>query len=143
MLAIQSRRLAVNDVEPELRSDDNLLSLPAERTPEQLFIFVRPINFRRVEKIDPQLQRPIDRGQRLLLIRRPIRLAHPHTPEALGRNNESLRSQLALVHTHNATPLRLSASPREPSPDEPALTEQRNKPLRIRFSRYASRIERQ
>ena len=98
MLAVQSGRLAVDNVEAELRGDDDLIALAAQRATDQLLILIGPINLGRIEEIDSQLQRPIDRRQRLLLIRRPIRLAHAHAAEPLGRNDETLRSQLALVH---------------------------------------------
>src|ERR1043166_2547050 len=103
VLAIESSHLAVFDLPSELRGDDDLVALPAQRASDQLFVLVRPVNFGRVEEIDPQLQRAIDGRQRLLLIRRPIRLAHPHAPKTLCRNDESLRSEFAFVHARNAT----------------------------------------
>src|SRR3712207_3014026 len=40
----------------------------------------------------------MDRGDRLLLVRGALELAHPHAPEAQGRDDEPPASQVALVH---------------------------------------------
>ncbi len=98
VLAVQPDHLAVFDLPAELRGDDDLVAFSAQRTADQLFVGVRPIDLGRVEEIDAEVQRAIDRGQRFLLVRRPVRLAHPHATETFRGDNETLRSESAFVH---------------------------------------------
>jgi len=98
VLAIQPYHLPVFDLPAELRGDDDLVAFSAKRSADQFFIDVRPIHLGRVEEVDPQLQRAIDRGQRFLLVRRAVRLAHPHASKTFRGDDQTLRSESAFVH---------------------------------------------
>src|SRR5687768_15548366 len=80
--------LPVLDVPSELRGDDHALALTAQRAPEQLLIRERPVHLRRIEQRHTEIDGAMDRGDRLLLIRLAIRLAHAHATEAEGGDLE-------------------------------------------------------
>src|SRR5215469_2738890 len=84
--------------DPEFRRQHNFFALPANRFPNQFLILERPVNVRRVEKIDSQLERPVNRRDRFLVVARAIKLRHPHTAEPNLRNREAASSPFARLH---------------------------------------------
>jgi hypothetical protein len=80
----------------ELGRDHVLVAVALDRSPDELLVGHRTVQLRGVEEVDPELERPLDRGDRLALVGRPVerRLPHAHEPEL--RRLE--RSKLARVH---------------------------------------------
>src|SRR6266568_6597967 len=60
--------------------------LPLDRPTDQLFVRVRPVDIRRVEKVDAQFQRPMNRRDGFLIVTPAIKFRHPHAPQPLGRD---------------------------------------------------------
>jgi hypothetical protein len=68
----------------ELGGDHILVPAALDRPADQLLVGHRPVQLRGVEEVDPQLQRSLDRGDRLVLVGRPVEGRHPHAAEPEG-----------------------------------------------------------
>ena len=66
-----------------------------QRASEELFVRERPVHLGRVEERHAELERAVDRGDRLALVGRAVGLAHPHAAEAEGGDFEPLAAELA------------------------------------------------
>ena len=77
----------------ELGGDDRLVAAPGQRLADEHLVGVRPVHVGRVEEVDPELERPVDGGGRLVVVGRTVEVGHPHAAQALARDHESLRSE--------------------------------------------------
>ena len=89
---------AVADSEAELGCDDDALAPSAQRPADQLFVRVRPVNLGSVEKVDPEIERSMNRCDGLGFVRRTVCRGHPHAAEPKGRDGQTMRSKLTLFH---------------------------------------------
>src|SRR5213594_15581 len=77
----------------EFRGDDRLLTAALERLSEKLFALAAAVNIGRIEKVDPGIERGIERG-------RGSRGIRPPTEVVASQANEThvKRSKLAIFH---------------------------------------------
>src|SRR5205807_10244244 len=78
------------------------------RSAHELLVGERAVHVRRVQERDPQVERPLNRGDRLGVVATAVKLRHPHTSQAQGRHREALPAKRALLHV--TTPSRRSVS---------------------------------
>ena len=101
------------DAPRELGGEDVLVAVALDRPPDELLVGHRPVELGRVEEVDPELQRALDRRDGLALVGRAVEGRHPHAPQAEGGDLE--RSELARVHccsmVGGRSERRLSTSP--------------------------------
>lgn len=95
---------AIVEPEAELGGELHLIPPVAEGAAEKLLIGEGTIAFRAVEEVAAQLDGAMKSGDRLRLVRRPVRLAHAHAAEANGANPQALGAQLPLAHCHEPHP---------------------------------------
>jgi hypothetical protein len=74
----------------ELRRQHHLVASSEKCTAEQLLVRERAVHVGGVEEGDPELDCPMDRGDRLGVVARTVELAHPHAAEALCRDDETI-----------------------------------------------------
>src|SRR5581483_709093 len=79
----------------------DLVPPPVDRPADELLVAAEAVHVGGVEEEDSELERPVDRRDRLLLVGRPIERRHPHAPEALRGDLEALSER---THVHQATP---------------------------------------
>ncbi len=93
-------------LEPEAEFGGEIHSIPpvAEGAAEKLFVGVWAVAFGRIEEVAAQLDGAMKSGDRLRLVRRPVRLAHAHAAEPNGANPQALGAQLPLAHRHEPHP---------------------------------------
>src|SRR5205807_9465740 len=94
--------LPVLDPPAELRRDDDALPPAPERTAEELLVLERTVDFRGIEERRAELERALDRRQRLRLVGRAVRLTHPHAAEAERRDLETLATELSFRKHHSS-----------------------------------------
>jgi hypothetical protein len=82
----------------ELGGQHHLVAVSGDRPPDQPLVGERSVHVGGVQQGDAQLQRPVDGGDRLLLVGRPIRLAHHQAAQADGRDPQTLTAERALLH---------------------------------------------
>ena len=80
----------------ELGRDHVLVAPALDRAADQLLVGQRAVQLRGVEEVDPELQRPLDRRDRLVLVGRAVEGRHAHASEPEGGYLE--RSELAGFH---------------------------------------------
>jgi hypothetical protein len=80
----------------ELRRQHDVLAPVANRASDELLVRERPVHVSRVEKIHAEIERAMNRGDRLRVVVRAVELRHSHAAEADGRDGE--RAKLALLH---------------------------------------------
>jgi hypothetical protein len=80
----------------ELRRDHVLVAVALDRAPDELLVRQRPVQLRRVEEVDPELQRAPDRRDRLAFVAGAVERRHPHAAQPQRRNLEVC--QFAPVH---------------------------------------------
>src|SRR4029079_9164240 len=73
-----------------------------DRVADELLVLAHPgaVDVRGVEERDAELEGPVDRGRRLVLVRLPVPGRHPHAAEALLGDLEPL-SERSPVHRQN------------------------------------------
>jgi hypothetical protein len=84
--AVEADRLPALDPPAELGREHDAVAAPRERAPEQLLVRERPVDLGGVEEVHPELERPIERRERLRLVGLAVRLAHPHAAEPEARH---------------------------------------------------------
>src|SRR5438067_546630 len=82
----------------ELGCDDDLFAMPSQRAADQLFISVRSIHVRGIEKSDAELERARNCGERFFIIAAAIEVRHAHAAETDRRNARSASPKLSLFH---------------------------------------------
>ena len=109
--AIQFRTdlFSVLDAEAELRRDHDPIALARERAPEQQLVGVRTVDLRRIEERATQVDRAMNRRDRLGLVGGAIGLAHAHAAQTYLRYFESPAAELAYAQRHRVSPLRENA----------------------------------
>jgi len=98
--AVEPGLPAVGDAEAELGRNRHLVAPTLQRAAEQLLVDEGPIDLGRVEKGAAELDRPVQRRDRLRLIGRPVGLAHAHAAEADGRDFQPLAAELVSAEAH-------------------------------------------
>ena len=81
-----------------------------ERSVDQLVIVPLSIARRGVEKVDAEIERPVQGGDRLVVIRRPVGAGHAHATQRQVRHFEFRRTELNVFHRILRTAPRVSAS---------------------------------
>ena len=76
--------------DPELGRQHDLVAAVGDRFADEPFIGERPVDVGRVEQVDAELQRVLDRRDRLALVQASVKLRHPHATQPLGRHDEPL-----------------------------------------------------
>jgi len=84
----------------ELGGDHHAVAAIGDRATDELLVRERAVHVRRVEQRHPQLERAVDRGDRLALVGRPIELGHAHAPEPLLGDDEALATEWTLGRRH-------------------------------------------
>ena len=92
-----ARAVVVADV-AELRREHDLVPPVADRFAHELLVRTAAVHVGRVEEVDAELERSVDRRDRLALVGRSVELRHPHAAEAESGDLESLCAELASVH---------------------------------------------
>src|SRR5260370_41362823 len=80
----------------KFRRYDDLSATSSQCAPEQLLIGVRAIHVGRIEECDAELERAMNCGERFFLVSPPIKIRHPHAPEADRRNDRAASSKVSL-----------------------------------------------
>ena len=70
----------------ELRGQHDLLAPPADGLAHEDLVRMGAVDVGGVQEVDPQLQGPVDRGDRLGFVAGPVELAHPHAAQPQGRH---------------------------------------------------------
>ena len=110
-------RPAVAERADELRRHDVVVPAALDRAADELLVGAAAVHLGRVEERDPELERPVDRGDRLRVVAAPaVEGRHAHAPEALLRYDEPLAERPFLhgwtVAVHGYTARRSWPSPR-------------------------------
>src|SRR5947207_4340690 len=98
--AVETRGFSVDDPEPELRCDHDFPPAAGDRAPDQVLVGEGTVHLGRVEERDPEIERAVDRGDRLGLVGLAVGLAHAHAAQAERRNLEALPAEPALRERH-------------------------------------------
>ena len=69
----------------ELRRDDDGVAAAGDRTSNEPLVREGPVDVRGVEEIDPEIQRPMDRGDGFVLVTIGVEVGHPHAAKSEGR----------------------------------------------------------
>src|SRR5256886_334844 len=97
--AVHSPEAAVGTAHvPELRRQDHLRAPARDGAAHELLVGERAVHVRRVQERDPQVERPLNRGDRLGVVATAVKLRHPHASQAEGRHLEALPAKRALLH---------------------------------------------
>src|SRR5260370_40897381 len=65
-----------------LRREEDLRAPAADRTPDELLVAADAVGVSGIEKIDAELDRAMDRGDRLVVVALAVALGHAHAAEA-------------------------------------------------------------
>ena len=69
----------------ELRRDDDRVAAALDRAPDEPLVREGAVDVRGVEEIDPELQRPMDRGDGFVLVAIGVEVGHSHAAKSEGR----------------------------------------------------------
>ena len=70
----------------ELRGQHDLVAPAADGAADEQLVRERAVHVRRVDEVDAELERTVDRRDRLALVGRAVELRHPHAAQAFGRD---------------------------------------------------------
>jgi hypothetical protein len=70
----------------ELRRDHILVPVTLDRASDQFLVGQGSVQLRGVDEVDPELERPLDRRDRLVLVGRAVERGHAHASESEGRD---------------------------------------------------------
>jgi hypothetical protein len=82
----------------ELGGDHNLVAPVGDSASDELLVCERAVHVRCVKEVDPELERALDRADRLALVGVAVELRHPHAAEPFGRHLQALASELLRIH---------------------------------------------
>ena len=82
----------------ELGGQHHLVAAVGDRPPDQLLVGARAVHVGGVEQRDPEVERAVDRRDRLGLVGAAVELRHAHAAQALRRYGQALRAERALLH---------------------------------------------
>ena len=94
----EERAVRATDV-AELRGEHDLIAPSADRRADELLVRERAVHVGRVEEIDADVERAVNRRDRLRLVPARIELGHPHAAEADRGHAQAGSSELP-VHFH-------------------------------------------
>ena len=103
----------------ELGGDDRLVALPGQRLADEHLVGVRPVHVGGVEEVDPELERPVDGGGRLLVVGRTVEVGHPHAAQALAGDHQALGSERDRFDGHLGSSRRVRPALRPGEPPVP------------------------
>src|SRR5262249_13511401 len=89
--------------QPELAREDHVVSARTDRFANEDFIGALAVRVGGVNQGHTQLDRAVERSNRLLVVHRAIALGHPHAPEPEWRGRWSVLSQLSRLHSAKTT----------------------------------------
>ena len=84
--------------EAELRGHPHFVTPAADRLADQLLVGERAVGVRRVEKINPQFQGPVDGRDGLGFVGRPVGIAHTHAAESHRGDDQTLLAESSRLH---------------------------------------------
>jgi hypothetical protein len=93
--AIGTDQLLAVESEAELGGEDNPIPFALKAAADQVLVGERAVRFSRVEEGDAELDGTVERGDRLGVVQRPVRLTHSHATEAESGDLESLAAEFA------------------------------------------------
>src|SRR5579864_2604256 len=98
-MAVETRHLAVLDVEAELGGDRDLIADRLERLTDDILIGVRAVHFGRIEERHAGVDRGADDRDPVLSAQRlSVALADAHTAKTERRYLQAVRAQNAFLH---------------------------------------------
>ena len=97
--AVHAQKLAlcVPDV-AKLGRQDHPVAAALDGPADEPFILPAAIHVGGVQKIDSQVQRPVDGGDGFLIVARAVEFGHPHATQAEGRHGQPLGSEFFGFH---------------------------------------------
>ena len=97
--AVDAEELAVRAADvPELGRQHDAFAPAGNRLPDEPLVCAPTVRVGGVEERDPELERPVDRRDRLALVRAAVELGHAHAAEPKLRDLEPMRAQRPRVH---------------------------------------------
>jgi hypothetical protein len=101
----------------ELRRQHDVVATVGDRLADELLVRERPVHVGGVDEVDAELERAVDRRDRLALVAGAVELRHPHAAEPLGRDLERRRAaaKCSPVHVKSSFVARLSALATRPT----------------------------
>jgi hypothetical protein len=90
--------LALLAHDAELGGEHDLFATVGDGGPDELLVGVGPVGVRRVEQRDPEVQRAVDRRDRLLVVGGSVELRHAHAAEPQRGHRRAVAAQRAFVH---------------------------------------------
>ena len=90
--------------EPELGRQEHSVPTSPDRLPDERLVRVRTVDVGRIEEVHAELERAIDRRERLRLVPRSVALAHPHATEPERRDRRAVTTKGPSRNGH-ATPV--------------------------------------
>ena len=84
--------------EAELRGHSHFVTPAADRLADQLLVGERAVGVRRVEKINPQFQGPMDGRDGLGFVGGPVGIAHTHAAESHRGDGQTLLAESSRLH---------------------------------------------
>src|SRR5690348_4495219 len=81
-----------------LGGKDDIAAPPAERTADQLFVRAAAIHVSGIEKRDAEIDCPMNRPYRFLVVGHAVALRHAHAAKADRRHGQPAASKLPLLH---------------------------------------------
>src|SRR2546427_10420066 len=82
----------------ELRGQDHPVAAAPDRPAHELLVGEWAVHVRGVEKRDTELERAVNRRDRLRVVAGAVELRHPHAPEAQSGHHQPLGAKLPLLH---------------------------------------------
>ena len=80
----------------ELGGEDDLVTPAGDSSADKHLVREGAVHVGGVQEVDTDLESPVDRCDRLLVVARPVRLAHPHAAEPDGRHLEAVPESACL-----------------------------------------------
>ena len=90
--------LTVDALQRELGREDHPVAVSADRFADEFFVVAYAIDVGRVEKRDAQLQRTMERGDRLVPVGGAVGLGHAHAAQSHGGNRQGVRPEMPDRH---------------------------------------------
>ncbi len=87
-------RIAGFEPDAELGRQEHLLAAVGDRAADEFLVGVRPVHVGGVEEVAPEIERAVDRPQRLGLIGRAVERRHAHAAEADGGDLGAVRARV-------------------------------------------------
>src|SRR6266536_4483335 len=86
-LAVDAQELAISAANvAELGREDHLVAASLNGARDELLVAADAVDVRRIEKVDAELERPVDRRNRLGLVAAAVEIGHAHAAEAHRRH---------------------------------------------------------